>query len=176
MRPLQCMCDGQEGKCGIAFTIWRGCADLLCVYRLLVGWVFWCLSDGSKNIHILFPFLCNLLVSSPGYVSCLSSCYVWKLVVYCSLSHFPLPAIAGSLLLPPAEPFACSQPGQVRNLLLTAGASPLLHPLLCLCSVFLNLRTTVPCKILLSGLPPPFHSFMCPWLHQAGIGTERVSI
>lgn len=48
---------------------------------------------------------------------------------------------------------------------------PLLHPR----STSPTLRTTVPSKILLSGLLLlPSHSFVCPWIHQAGIATGRV--
>lgn len=95
--------------------------SIFCVYRLLVGY-FLCCSDGNKNIHILFPFPLPLqpvgIQSRICFLSCLS---IWKSVMWCSLSHFPLPASPGSLLFPLPEPFACSQPGQGQNLLLTAG-------------------------------------------------------
>lgn len=89
----------------------------VCIDFWLVG-CFLCCSDGNKNIHILFPFPLPLqpvgIQSRICFLSCLS---IWKSVVWCSLSHFPLPASPGSLLFPLPEPFACSQPGQGQNLL-----------------------------------------------------------
>lgn len=153
--------DRQESNCAIAFAIlksaifsWYSCEilsdvgvltpSILCVYRLLVGWVFFVLFWWQQKHSYPFPL-------PPSSATCwcpvqdmfpVLSVYLKISGVWCSLSHFPLPASSGSLLLSLPEPFAFSQLGQGQNLLLTAGTPsdvaflPLLthcfSPILCL--------------------------------------------
>lgn len=82
------------------------------------------------------PFLCNLLVSSPGYVSCLVCLFENQ---WCgALSHFPPPASAGSLLFPLPEPFACFHPGQGQNAVGTPADVAFLH-------LLTHLFSPIPC-------------------------------
>lgn len=107
------------------------------------------------------PFLCNLLVSSPGYVSCLVCLFENQ---WCgALSHFPPPASAGSLLFPLPEPFACSHPGQGQNAVGTPADVAFLH-------LLTHLFSPIPCLPawgLLCCLKSSYLDFLVPLLHES---------
>lgn len=135
----------------------------------IAGWVgFFCVTLMATTTFISFslsPFLCNLLVSTPGYVSCLVYLKISGVVLFVSFSP-PCQSWVSSVSL--ARAF-CLLPAQTRTKLAAhswdlfkCGVLPPLDPSLQSHSLSPSLRTTVLSKILLSGLLCPSHSFVSP--------------
>lgn len=191
--------DRQESNCAIAFAIlksaifsWYSCEilsdvgvltpSILCVYRLLVGWVFFVLFWWRQKhsypfplppssatcwcpVQDMFPVLSVYLKISGVvlFVSFSPPCQFWVSSAFLARAFWLLPAWTRT------EPAAHSWDS------FRCGILPPLDPLLQSHSLSPSLRTTVPSKILLSGLPPPSHSFISPWVYQADIAAWRVS-
>lgn len=155
----------------------------VCIGCWLVGFLFVFMM--ARKTFISFspsPFLCNLLVSSPGYVSCLSFMLCLKISGLVLFVSFSPPCQCRVSPTSPGRAF-CLLPAQASKKLAACstgfficGVPPPLHPSLHPRSMSLNSRTTVPSKIFLSGLLPPSHSIVCPWVHQAGVATGRVGM
>lgn len=139
----------------------------MCVWVIFFG-----LSDGNKNIRILFPFPLPLqpvgIHSRIRFLSVFMLCLKTDGLVLFVSFFLPLsPPGRGKL-------FACFQLGQMRILLLTADPAAGAGAPACRCGVPLppsptasslfhgsQLGTSMPSEALLSVLPPS-HSFACP--------------
>lgn len=141
----------------------------MCIGGWLVG-VFLCLSGGNKNIHILFPFPLPLqpvgIQSRIRFLSVFMLCLkIGGLVLFVSFcppcQHRVSPTSPGrAFCLLPAQ--ASTKLAARSRGCFKCGVPPPLHPSLHPRSMSPNSRTSVPSKILLSGLPSPSYSFMCP--------------
>lgn len=186
------MPNSQESKCGIAFTMW----DLQ--YFLSVT-VKFCLMRECWHLLFCVPmgrwlgFFCVFLMATKTFISFSPSSATWWYPLQdtfpvCSHAVFENQWLSALSLIFPSLPLQGLSyfpsraffPAQASIKLaarsrsfFVCGVPPPLHPLLHPRSTSPKLRTTVPPKILLSGLLPS-HSFVCPWVHRAGIATGRV--